>query len=815
MPARPGRAWAGLSDPAATLWHMRPRGPREHGRTWAARSLLICGLAGLSLALLGPPAAAAVDPAPRVPRPLVEAPPVGDDHPSLVEGRRRAARDLALQGVLDGRLAVGAAGVVQLPIAPNGAPSSVGSDLPMAPTTSYAERGVTGTDRVFTLLVDFGPGDYAGRTWNGPVHGDLPQQPGWLAEGLGAGLDDGSARYERLLFGPHAGSLRSYLRAQSSGRYAIEGTVHGWVGVPYNAAYYGADDCGGADCDERVAAFVADAMDAFVADFYADTPAGNLASFLAPYDTWDRYDSDADGTFSEPDGYLDRVLLVFAGSSQDATGTADRLRSRFGSGGEASGTSNPAPDPPRGHELGSSGIRVDTFSAVPEDVGLGTLVHTYGHELGLADLSDPAGAATVDSSVQFWSPMAGGGRLGAVADPPALEAADGAGDLAPGTTAPDLLALERLQLGWLDAHLVVAPEQSQTVRLVDAPSRAPPRDGVAAAVVPLGDLPSPVRLAAPAVGDRAFVSAGGPSSEAVLELPLLGTEGRVIWRQWTDTEAIVDTVRVQALDRAGWRDIAPVLSGRTGWLSRSAPVPVGARALRFVYSTDHLITGSGVLIDDVRAGAAPAEGAENGLPAGWTATGWAPGDGTVLSAAPGYYIAERRDLTGYDDALRSGPFVADLRRGASSVDHFGYEGGVLLTFWDARAGDNAVSTHAGSGRLLVVDARPTPLETTSGGVAPAGLHPFDAPFGRSWLRGFAVDGYSVGPTGELTADRVRVRAQPPVATFDDLDPAYAAGAAGTPRLPGVGVTMTVMTEGQAATTVRFAPSGARPTVGSP
>lgn len=820
MPTRAGR----LSDPAATVCAVGFLGPAARRRAPRARAgpVLFCALGALALAVeIGSPASAAVDPAPRAPRPVVEAPQAGDDHPGLLERRRRAARDAAVQGVLDGRLQQGPDGVVELP-STSDTGSAVGTEpLPGPSTTPYAEVAATGTDRVFTLLVDFGPGDYGDRTWNGPVHGELPERS---EDGLDAGLDGSAAHYERLLFGADAGSLRSYLRAQSGGRYTIDGTVQGWVAVPYNAARYGADDCSG-DCDERVAEFVADAMDAFVADFYASSPAGSLAAFLAPYDQRDRYDSDADGSFSEPDGYLDRVLLVFAGAGQDATGGVDQLRTRFASiSGDTVGPGGPTRNPLGGHELGSSGLWVDAYSAVPEDVGLGTLVHAYGHELGLPDLSDPAGSAAVDSSVQFWSPMAGGGRLAALGRAGAAgRAADGAGTSAPGTAAPDFLAVERLQLGWLDDHQVLAAEQSQTVRLVDrltgrqsgSQPGAPPGDGVSAAVVTLGDLAFPVRLATPAEGARAFVAAVGPSSAAVLAVPLPNAAGRVTWRQWTDVETTFDTVRVQALDRSGWRDIAPVTTGRTGWVTRSAPVPLGAERLRFVYTTDHLVTGPGVLIDDIQVGTEAAEGAEHGLPPGWTATGWESGDGTVSSAAAGYYIAERRDLSGYDEVLRAGAFVADLRRGGDVVDHFGYEDGVLMTFWDARAADNAVSAHAGSGRLLVVDARPAALETASGGAAPPGLHPFDAPFGLSWLRGFAVDAYAVAPSGELTADRVRVRAQPPVPTFDDTDPRYASGSAGAPRLPGAGVSMTVTAETESATTVRFEPPAPRAVTGAP
>lgn len=758
-----------------------------------AQRCAVSATAALALVAVAGPAAGAEGEAPR---PRVEVAPTGDDHPSLLEQRRRDARDAAVHGFLDGsvELAPGDS-VVALP----GRAQPLSPTAP--PTTPYADIETTGADRVLTVLVDFGPGDYAGRTWNGPVHGRS------ATEGVG--------HFENLLFGPEP-SLRDYLAEQSSGRYAVSGAVHGPVGVPYNAAYYGADQCND-DCPDRVADFVADAMDAFVADFYARNPAGDLAAYLAPFDRRDRYDADRDGGFDEPDGYVDHVVLVFAGEAQEDSGDADALRSRFGSisagdvdrleplvtanppgsGAEVAAVGTPTGSGPLGgirggHPLGGSGLWADTFVAVPEDVGLAELVHLYGHDLGLPDLADPSRSVTVDANVGFWSPMAAGARLGG---------AGPTGDEPLGSAPVDLLAAERLLLGWLDTD-VLPPAVDRTIELDDN-----------AAVVPLGDLGGTVMLTGPDRGARAFVSTLGASADAVLQRPLRGDEGRVTWRQWTDIEPVFDTVRVQTLTGSEWRDIAPVRTGRSDWTSRSAPIPDGATMLRFVYSTDLVTTGGGVVLDDIAVGAEPAEGGEDGLPTGWTAIGWAVGDGTVTTTGPGVYLAERRSYGEYyDAALESAPHVADPRAGTTAVDRFGYADGVLVTFWDGRAADNVVSAHPASGRLLVVDARPEAVQTIVGKDAPLGLGPFDAAFGTTWTRGFTVDAYALSPGGTITADRVRMRAQPPAPVFDDTDPRYATGSPGQPRLPGVGVHMTVVAENEAVTTVRFgrAPIAATP-----
>jgi len=789
-----------------------------------ARLIAVACCAGLVLTAVAAPAALAGVSAPATSvRPSVEMPLVGDDHPGLMEQRRRDARDTAIHEVLAGRATPAADGtVVKLPGA--GEATSPPTTAPPFATSSYAEVAVTGTDQVLTLLVDFGPGDYRDRTWNGPVHGQLRGGDSGGASGGGTatyGLPDSDvADYEALLAGADRSSLASYLADQSGGRYTIDATVRDWVGVPYNAAHYGADDCDANECPARVAEFVTDAVDAFVADFYARDPLGDLAAFLEPYDQRDRYDGDDDGDFAESDGYVDRLMLVFAGAGQGAGADSDALRSQFGSvAGASVGASGLAPKPLGGHELGTSGHWVDAFSVVPENVGLGTLVHTYGHDLGLADLADPAGSATIDSSVQFWSPMAAGAGLSAAAGEPAER----------GTTAPDLLAAERLQLGWLDYELV-DHTTATTLQLTSTVAGAPPTAGAPAVdpppgqvesgaesgtdagtdagVVALGELPYSTPTTAPATGERVFAAPLAAASTATLIVPLRGDEARASWRQWTDTEPLFDAVHVQARNVGVWRDIAPVTSGRSDWVTRSASLPDGADALRFTYSTDHVSTRAGVIIDDITIGAGPADSAELGIPPGWTAAGWTASDGVAHATAPGFYLAERRDLSGYDAVLGTGPYVADPRSGTSAVDRFRYDDGVLVTFWDGRAVDNDVTAHPGSGRLLVVDARPTALAAESGAPGPLGLAPFDAAFGTSWRRGLAVDAYAVAATGEITADRVRVRAQAPVPTFDDTDPRYALGGAGQPRLPAVGVRMTVIAEDEASTTVQFSPAPA-------
>lgn len=722
-------------------------------------------------------------------RPVWERPLAGDDRPLPVEQRRRELRDAAVLGLLAGDLTPAAdTSVVQVP----GRTTSAGSGRPLP--TSYAQTAHVGTDQVLALLVDLGSGDAGDATWNGPVHGDLPA-PDRRRDEVSVDVSAAAGgtepdRYDRLLFGAD-GSLASYLDEQSGGRFTVEGDVHGWLRVPGNAATYGRATCAAATCPDRSAALVGDAVEAFVSAYYAREPAGDLAGYLARFDRRDRYDRDADGVLDEPDGLVDHLVVVFAGAGEAAGARTDALASGFG---HAVGT--PALDPsavPAGVPVGSSGIAVDTYTVQPEDAPLGTFAHLFGHDLGLADLADPSGQG--ETGVGAWSLMGSGHQLG------------DAGGL--GTTPAGLLAWERLQLGWVVAT-AVGPGGSATVALRPAgpagPGDGQGDDGATTVYVPLPATVREDRPARPIAGDTAFRSAAGPSADAVLSRPV-ATEQVVTWSQWLDTEPGHDTLRVQAAVGAGWVDLVPPATGRVGWRARSARLPDGATTLRFVYATDLVRTGRGVLVDDVRLDG----GAE--LETGWTTAGWAAGDGTAQTEHAAAYLVEERAYAGADVALEHGPFVVDLDDGARATSRFPYSPGVLVTMLDTRWPDAAVGLHPDGARLLVVDARPEPVRTTGGRAAPAGIGPADAAFSRAWSRGFAVPASGRGADGEVVAATVRLRAQPPVPVFDDADSRWAVPAAGQPVIRPSGAQVEVLTtQPGVPTSVRVTgvrPGGAR------
>ncbi|MFF3482783.1 immune inhibitor A domain-containing protein [Streptomyces sp. NPDC002701] len=312
-----------------------------------------------------------------------------------------------------------------------------------------------GTDRVFVLPVEFA--DLS--------HNRIPEPDRGTDNSTVWAPDYSRDYYQRQIFGTAGAgkgagdTLKSYLQRQSSGAYTISGAVHDWTRVDRPLAHYGTDACERKGvrvtpyyCNQRL---VTDGLNQWYEDRRAaGRSAASLAKYLATYDMWDRDDHDRDGILDEPDGYLDRVMLMFAGESQangggvngsDAIGSHRGTVSHLQPGARRLGPANG--NRSGGSEVGGSGVWVDDYTMTNENRGLGTLAHEYGHDLGLPDLYDTSGA---ENSTGFWSLMAQGSLLSSPSELAAHPA--------------DLGAWAKLQLGWLD-HVTVRAGTASTVTL--------------------------------------------------------------------------------------------------------------------------------------------------------------------------------------------------------------------------------------------------------------------------------------------------------------------------------------------------------------
>jgi len=644
----------------------------------------------------------------------------------------------------------------------------------------YVELARERTDRVFVVLAEFGDArhpafpdrntsaDIAGpRTFAGPRHNTIPR-PDRSRDNTTAWRPDYRPDYFRqLYFGPGE-SLRGYYESQSSGRYSLAGQVTDWVRVPYNQARYGRSD--GTPCSKNVCSnsweLITDALAQWVADQHRRGRTDDrIRADLAAYDRWDRYDHDGDGTFDEPDGYIDHFQLVHAGGdqadSEPAYGEDAIWSHRWKAYLDREDETGPAGNKDGGTQIGSTGLWVADYTMQPENGGLSIIAHEFGHDLDLPDAYDLNGG---DGPTEWWSLMSQS-RL----------SRPGEGN---GTRLADLGAWEKLQLGWLDYETAVA---GQRRRFTLGPAEYTTADPQALLVV-LPTKRATTPLPAPPEGRHSWWSTDADKLDTTLSRRVRLPAGRATleFRAHWDIEDCdadpCDYAYVEVDDGTGWRAIPGSITRPTegdgidgksdGWkpatfdLARYAGRTIG---LRFRYETDLATGGQGFLVDDVRvrAGGATvlADGAESG-DGGWTASGgFVRVTDRHVADRDHYYLAAYRTARSYDRYLQQGPLNFGWRATKPDwAERFSYEEGLLITYWDTSQRDNNTGEHPGAGRNLVVDAHPRPLYRIDGEPWRSRVQLYDAPFSPRRPRSFTlhVDGRAS-----------YVRGQRPEAVFDD------------------------------------------------
>src|SRR5215211_6160579 len=209
--------------------------------------------------------------------------------------------------------------------------------------------------------------------------------------------------------------MKAYYERQSSGRYSIAGGVHGWVQVPFNEARYGRDFSGSIVCS-NVWFLIRDGLAYWVQDELATGRSmASIQDELRSYDVEDRYDSDFDGNFREPDGFIDHFQIVHAGGDQAASDPSQGTDAIWSHRSQVGLETGPGVNP--GVEVGrggvSSGVTIPTnltgmwvgdYSIQPENGGLGVFAHEYAHDLGLPDLYDTSGnTGGAENNTAFWT----------------------------------------------------------------------------------------------------------------------------------------------------------------------------------------------------------------------------------------------------------------------------------------------------------------------------------------------------------------------------------------------------------------------------
>ncbi len=602
----------------------------------------------------------------------------------------------------------------------------------------YVELGRQKTDKIFTILVEFGdkvddttmfdpdgegpkpPVKKFGGT-PGPQHNEIPEpdrrddnSTDWIA-------DFNQQHFQDLYFATDKDkeSVKKYYEKQSSGRYSVDGKVSDWVKVEYNEARYGSNYCGSTNC-ANVWDVVRDGTNAWAADQKAAGKTdAEIKALLAEYDQWDRYDFDADGNFNERDGYIDHFQIVHAGEDESAGGGAEGTNAiwahRWYAYGTDAGRTGPSENKAGGTQIGDTGVWVGDYTVQPENGGLGVFAHEYGHDLGLPDLYDTSGGG--ENSTAYWSLMSSGSWLG--------EGKESIGDL-PG----DMTAWDKLQLGWLDYDVAKAGTKSTHKLGVAEYNTKNPQ----ALVVELPKKEVTTPVVKPANGAKQWWSGRGDDLKNTLtrSVDLTGkSKASLELSGWWDIEQDYDYAYAEVSTDGGAsytpidgtadgaalpRDAsgAPALTGASGAYKKlvySLDAYAGKKIdLRFRYQTDGGVNMVGFAADDISVVADGtalftdgAEGDDNG----WTPKGFSRVGESITNDYDQFYIAENRQYVSYDKTLKTGPYNFGWQTTRENwVEHFPYQKGLLIWKWDTSQPDNNTSVHPGEGLILPVDAHP-------------------------------------------------------------------------------------------------------------
>jgi immune inhibitor A len=685
-----------------------------------------------------------------------------------------------------------------------------GSKVGKVAKGQYVKLAQTGHSNIFVILAEFGNLQRYGGT-DGPLHDQIPA-PDRNVDNTTIWFDGGYGpqHYQQLYFDhtPGANSVTNYYSTESSGRFSFDGAVTDWVKVPYNEARYGTDACGSTVCSS-VWSLLRDAANAWVNQQLASGKSmDDIKAYLSTFDKEDRYDYNGNGNFDEPDGYIDHFQLIHAGEGEEIGGGAqgtDAIWSHrwyaWSSGSQGAGPANGGQF--GGFEIGApahpTGYWVGDYVMEPENAGTGVISHETGHDYGLPDEYDTSYAGEAPSS--WWTIMSQGSY--------GNDNTNGIGN-----RPVDFDAWDKLQLGWLN-YQVARPFTSgkSEIKLGPAEANTKQAQGVFVVLPPKGVQ---TQVGAPVEGTHALYSGSGDSYDATATKTFaVPSGGALSAKVWYDIEQDWDYafLEVSADNGATWTHVPTNLSstadpngqntgyGITGtsgagqlddWYSRTAPpqwVDLTADLsgyagksvqVRFEYWTDVAEHGQGFEVDDLKVGSA-SDGLESSD--GWSlAGGFHLTTGADTTYYNNYYVVENRQYMGYDTGLKTSPYnffdptgkITDSND-LTWVEHYPFEDGVLVSYWDTSQGDNNTGEHPGSGLILPIDVHQNVILKDDGKPARNRIQAYDAPLSTDATDSFTLHDWA---TGNKT---YTVPSQPGITTFDDRNSYW------NPAIPDEGV----------------------------
>jgi len=613
----------------------------------------------------------------------------------------------------------------------------------------FVELERTGEDSIWTVLGEFGPADHPAPILfsgvPGPLHNQIPAPDRSVDNTTIWAPDFNESYYEELLFSeaPGAVSMRNFYIEQSANRYTVNGDVTDWVMVPYNAAAYGRNYCGGIVCAQTWV-FVNHSIDAWYnAQITAGKTLAEIDAYLAPYDVWDRYDYNGNGNFDEPDGYIDHFQSVHSGEGEETGGGAqgsDAIWShRWYAYYAANGPDGTGPHNFGGVRVGGSNFWIGDYTIEPENGGVGVFAHEFGHDLDLPDLYDTSGnTGGAENSTGFWTLMSSGSYGNT-----------GIADEGIGSKPIPLSAYEKIFLGWSN-YALVNYGQKASIKLGPANANTKQAQQL---VVLLPDKQVDTFVGDPYSGSFQYFSgsgdnldhsmtrsvtlpAGAPSLSAMVKYDI---ELDWDYAYLTVNGAPVATNLSNNTNPNGQNFGEGITGSSSGnWVALTADLSAFAGqtvTIGFRYWTDVAVTNPGFFADDIMISGQPLDDAETDP--GWSYTGFMRTGGTVSQSFFNAYFAEFRTYRGYDDGLRTGPYNFGFLNNPALgnwVEHFPYQDGLLVWYYDTSFTDNSIGDHCASGRCgglyLPVDAHPDLLlRADNGMVWRPRVQAYDSTFG--------------------------------------------------------------------------------------
>ncbi|KAB7668431.1 immune inhibitor A domain-containing protein [Bacillus sp. B1-b2] len=570
--------------------------------------------------------------------------------------------------------------------------------------SSIEEEGWNGeviTDEVLVLLIDFPDNPNSSIT--------AEDNPVLLYD------DYTKEHYEDMVFGDstYKGgngedfiTMKAFYEEQSGGSYTIDGAVSDWYRAKHPAAYYGANYPTADGSDIRPRDLVKEALEDAANDPNID---------LSQFDKEDLYDLDGDGDYREPDGIIDHLMIVHAGTGEEAGGGrvgADAIWSHSWSLASPSvipGTEGDAEVPYWG-----GGLAAYDYTIQPEDGATGVFAHEFGHDLGLPDEYDTNYTADgVGAPTDYWSIMSSGSWAGMI------------NGTEPTGFSPH--NKEFLQDKWPNSNWFKDVEYSledikngtKTLNLDQASVKGTNADGIKVT------LPNKVtKINTPPSGQYEYFSGSGNdlNNDLITTVDLSEAESAEFsFKANYDIESDWDYASVQVNDGTGWVTIPGVndsgqvitttynpneqnpgfgITGNSnGWIQANFSLSdyVGKEIqLKINYWTDVAAVLPGLYVDDlaieVDGEAVVFDDAESDTSA-FNTEGFTKSDGTITSEH--YYLIEWRNWDAADTAL------GRIARGDSVMT---LDPGMVVWYVDNKYSDNWVGDHPGDGFLGVVDA---------------------------------------------------------------------------------------------------------------